>query len=39
LREDIMTSLQWSTGVIRDTRAGKDGIVRVVTLRTPKGNI
>ena len=37
LREDNMTPLQWSTGVITDTHAGKDGIIRVVTLRTPKG--
>jgi hypothetical protein len=37
LREDNMTPLQWPTGVITDTHAGKDGIVRVVTLRTPKG--
>jgi len=36
LRED-MTPLQWPTDVITDTHAGKDGIVRVVTLRTPKG--
>ena len=32
-----MTPLQWPTGVITDTHAGKDVIVRVATLRTPKG--
>ena len=37
LREDNMTQLQWPTGVITDTHAGKDGIVRVVTLHTIKG--
>ena len=37
LREDNMTPLQWPTVVITDTHAGKDGKVRVVTLRTPKG--
>ena len=36
-REDNMTPLQWPTGVITDTHAGKDDIVRVFTLRTPKG--
>jgi len=36
LRKD-MTPLQWPTGVITGTHAGKDGIVRVVTLCTPKG--
>ena len=37
LREDNMTPLQWPTGVITYTHAGKDAIVRVVTLRTTKG--
>ena len=37
LREDNMTPLQWPTGVITYTHAGKDGIVRVVTLHTPEG--
>jgi hypothetical protein len=37
LREVKLTTLQWPTGIIRDTHAGKDGIVRVITLRTPKG--
>ena len=32
-----MTPLQWPTGFITDTHAGKDGIVRVVTFCTPKG--
>ena len=32
-----MTPLQGPTGVILDTHRGKDGIVRVVTLRSPKG--
>jgi len=37
LREDNTTSLHWPTAVIKETHPGKDGIVRVVTLRTPKG--
>ena len=32
-----MTPLQWPTAVIMETHPGKDGIVRMATLRTPKG--
>ena len=28
---------QWPTAVIHDTHPGKDDIVRVVTIKTPKG--
>jgi len=31
-----MTPLHWPTAVIKETHPEKDGIVRVVTLRTPK---
>jgi len=37
LREDNTTPLHWPTAVIKETHPGKDGIVCVVTLRTPKG--
>jgi len=37
LREDNTTPLQWPTAVVTNVHPGKDGIVRVVTLRTPKG--
>jgi hypothetical protein len=37
LREDNTTPLQWPTAVVTITHPGKDGIVRVVTIRTPKG--
>ena len=37
LREDNTTPLQWPTAVITNVHPGRDGIVRVVTLRTPKG--
>ena len=37
LREDNTAPLHWPTAVITDIHRGKDGIVRVVTLRTPKG--
>jgi hypothetical protein len=36
-REDNTTPLHWPTVVIADVHPGPDGIVRVVTLRTPKG--
>ena len=39
LREDNTTPLQWPTAVITDVHPGRDGIVRVVTLRTPKGTL
>ena len=37
LREDNTTPLQWPTAVVTKVHPGKDGIVRVVTIRTPKG--
>ena len=37
VREDNTTPLQWPTAVIQETYPGKDGIVRVVTMKTPKG--
>jgi len=37
LREDNTTPLQWPTAVVTNVHPGKDGIVRVVTIRTPKG--
>jgi len=37
LREDNTTPLHWPTAVGTDIHPGKDGIVRVVTIRTPKG--
>jgi len=37
LREDNTAPLHWPTAVITDIHPGKDGIVRMVTIRTPKG--
>ena len=37
LREDNTTPLQWPTAVITDVHPGREGIVRVITLRTPRG--
>jgi hypothetical protein len=37
LKEDNTTPLHWPTAVITETHPRKDGIVRVVTLRTPTG--
>jgi len=37
LREDNAAHLHWPTAVITDIHTGKNGIVRVVTIRTPKG--
>jgi hypothetical protein len=37
LMDDNTTPLHWPTAVVTETHPGKDGIVRVVTLRTPKG--
>jgi len=37
LREDNTTPLQWPTAVVTNVHQGKDGIVRVITIRTPKG--
>jgi len=36
LREDNTAPLHWLTAVITDIHPGKDGIVRVVTIRIPK---
>jgi len=38
LREDNTTPLHWPTAVIKETHPGKNGIVGVVTVRTPKGD-
>jgi hypothetical protein len=37
LREDNTTPLQWPAAVVTNIHPGKDGIVRVVNIRTPKG--
>ena len=37
LRDDSMTPAQWPIARILDTRQGKDGLVRVVTLKTKDG--
>ena len=37
LREDKTAPLHWPTAVIIDIHPGKNAIVRVVTIRTPKG--
>jgi len=37
LLEDNTAPLQWPTAVVTDIHPAKDGIVRAVTLRTPKG--
>ena len=37
LREDNMTTMKWPLARITQTHAGKDGVVRVVTLKTPTG--
>ena len=37
LQEDNTPPLQWPTAIITETYPGKDGVVRVVTLKTPKG--
>ena len=37
VRDDNTTPLHWSTAVITDSHPGKDGIVHVVKLHTPKG--
>jgi hypothetical protein len=38
LKEDNLPFLVWKKAVITDIHAGKDGLARVVTLRTAKGN-
>jgi hypothetical protein len=37
LKEDNTTQLNWPNAIITDVHPGPDGIIRVVTLRTPKG--
>jgi len=37
MKEDTTTPLQWPTSLIQETHPGKDGIVRIVTIKTPKG--
>ena len=37
VKEDNTTLLQWPTALIHETHPGKDGIVRVVTIKTSKG--
>jgi len=37
LKEDNMTPLHWPTAVVTNIHPGQDGIVRVVTIHTPKG--
>jgi hypothetical protein len=37
MKEDTTTPLQWPIAVIQEIHPGRDGIVRVVTVKTPKG--
>jgi len=37
LRDDNLPPLKWKTAQVIDTHAGRDGLVRVVTLRTASG--
>jgi hypothetical protein len=39
LWEDNTTPFQWPTAIITETHPGNDGVIRVVTLKTPKRNI
>jgi hypothetical protein len=39
LHEDNTTPLQWPTAIITETHPGKDGVVRVATLKTFKGTL
>jgi len=39
LREDNTTPLEWPTAIIIETHPGKDGVVRVVTLKISKGTL
>ena len=39
IKEDNASPLQWTLGRIIQTHPGKDGIVRVVTLKTPTGTL
>jgi len=37
LKDDDTNPLQWPTALITDVHPGRDGRIRVVTIRTPKG--
>jgi len=37
IEEDNTTPLQWPTAVIQETRPGKNGIVGLVIVKSPKG--
>ncbi|XP_025992254.2 uncharacterized protein LOC105204996 [Solenopsis invicta] len=37
LQDDNLPSLKWKTGRVIDTHAGKDGLIRIVTVRTATG--
>jgi hypothetical protein len=37
IKEDNLPPLVWKKAVICDIHAGRDGLIRVVTLRTAKG--
>jgi hypothetical protein len=37
VKEDNLPPLVWKKAVISDIHAGRDGLIRVVTLRTAKG--
>lgn len=39
LREDNLPPLKWSLGRIEVMHPGTDGIIRVVTIKTPKGSV
>ena len=36
MKEDNTSPLQWPTAVIHDIYPGKDGIIRVVTIKPPR---
>jgi len=37
LQDENLPPLKWKTGRVIDTHAGKDGLVRIVTIRTATG--
>jgi hypothetical protein len=39
MKEDNLSPLVWRKAVITDTHAGKDGLIRVVTLKTSAGTV
>jgi hypothetical protein len=39
IKDDNLPPLVWNKAVICDTHAGRDGLIRVVTLRTAKGTL